>query len=308
VRSVSAVTGLPYSRFAAYYPFHIENRPAPPGPPEKVSVQSISPNYFQALSIPLVSGHLVNSDAQPQAVITQFMARRWWPGESPIGRRLRLKDDQNPWITIAGVVGDIPYSALDQSAHSVVYVPYTQFPERSTNLAIRTTGDPMALAPAVSAAIRAEDREQPVDNIATLEVLLRQETFGFRYLAMLMGAFGALALALATIGVYGVMSYAVSQQTHEIGIRLALGARRGGVMRMILRRGLLTALLGVLAGLLPAWGMARAAVFLFWGVNAHDSTVMVGVPLGLIAIAEIAVLIPARRAMLTDPISALREE
>jgi ABC-type antimicrobial peptide transport system permease subunit len=166
----------------------------------------------------------------------------------------------------------------------------------------------MRLAPAVSAAIRAVDREQPIDNVATMEVLVSQEAFGWHYLAWLMGSFGVLALALSMIGVYGVMSYVVSQQTHEIGIRLALGAGQAGVLRMTFGRGMRTTVVGVVLGLLPAFGMARVVAFVFWGVSAHDSLTMAGVPLGLIAVAALAILIPARRAMRTDPMAALREE
>ncbi len=308
VRSAAAVTALPYSRHGTSERLAIENRQMPAGPEPTVRVQAVSLNYFQTLFIVLRSGRLLNGDAQPQAVISEYMARRWWPNESPLGRRLRLGNAGHPWIIIAGVVADIPYSALDRDPHSMVYVPYAQFPEREMNLAVRTAGDAMTLAPAVSAAIRSVDREQPIDNLATMAVLVRQEAFGWHYLAWLMGSFGVLALALSVIGVYGVMSYVVSQQTHEIGIRLALGAGRAGVLRMIFGRGMRTAAVGVALGLLPAFGMARVVAFVFWGVSSHDSLTMASVPLGLIAVAALAILIPARRAMRTDPMAALRQE
>ena len=308
VRSAVLVTALPYSRHSSAWRFEIENQPAPAGPPRTVPVQAVSLDYFQTMHIPLRSGRMLNADPHAQAVISEYMAKRWWPNESPLGRRLRLEDPQHPWITIAGVVADIPYSSLDRAPHSMVYVPYTQSPDRGTNLAVRTAGNPMALAPLVTAAIRSVDREQPVDNVATLEELARQEAFGFQYLAWLMGSLGGLALALSAIGVYGVMSYVVSQQSHEIGVRLALGAGRSGVLRMIFARGLRTALFGVILGLLPAFGMARAIAFVFFSEKAKDSATLFEIPLLLIAVAALAILIPARRAMRTDPMAALRQE
>ena len=309
VQSAAAVQSLPYSRRSAAQPFRIEQQPGPEGLPPTVRVEAVSPDYFRTLLIPLRAGRLMSADPQPQAVVSQYMARRWWPGTSPIGRRIRLGNGHRPWVTVVGIVDDIPYSALDRAPHSIVYVPYTQFPERSVNIAVRVAGAPLALVPGVTAAIRAVDREQPIDNIATLEDLVRQEAFGFQYLAWLMGVFGALALGLSAIGVYGVMSYAVTQQTHEIAIRIALGARRSGVLRMILGRGMRTAVWGVLCGLLPAVGMAKLVAFVFFSEGGRqDRAALLVVPLCLIAVSTAAVAIPALRAMRTDPMASLREE
>ncbi len=308
VRSALAVTALPYSRHGSGAALTIENRAPEAGAPPNVQVQAVSLNYFQTMYIPRRAGDALSLDSPPRAVISQRMARRWWPDSSPLGQRIRLGGPQRPWIAIAGVVADIPHSAIDRGPRQMVYVPYEQFPDREMNIGIRVAGDPMALAPAVTAAVRSLDRELPIENLATLEELVHQEVFGMAGLAWLMGSLGALALVLSAVGVYGVMSYMVSQQTHEIGIRLALGASRGGVLRMIFRRGMLTALLGVFAGLIPAYGLARLMAFAIWGVNPGDSVTMWGVPLGLIAVAALAILIPARRAMRTDPMAALRQE
>jgi putative ABC transport system permease protein len=308
VRSALAVTALPYSRHGNGAMLTIEGQAPQPGPPPNVLVQAVSLNYFQSMYIARQAGEALSNDAPPRAVISERMARRWWPDASPLGQRIRLGGPQRPWIRIAGVVADIPHSAIDRAPRQIVYVPYQQFPEREMNIGIRVAGDPMKLAPAATAAIRALDRELPIENIATLEDLVHQEAFGIAGLAWLMGSLGVLALVLATFGVYGVMSYLVSQQTHEIGIRLALGAGRGRVLRMIFRRGMATAVLGVIAGLIPAFGLGKLLAFAIWGVSSGDSVTMLGVPLGLAAVAAVAILIPALRAMKTDPMATLRGE
>lgn len=302
VRSAAAVTALPYSRHATSRAFTIENRQPPPGPPPTEQVQAVSADYFRTLNIPLRAGSLPGENT---AAISEKMAQRWWPNESPLGRRIRLG---SRWVTIAGVVGNIPHSAVDREPRAIVYVPYQLFPERAMNVALRTATDPMALAAAASGVVHSIDRELPVENLATLEDLVHQEAFALRYFAWLMGAFGAVALALAGVGVYGVMSYLVSQQTHEIGIRLALGAPRTRVLRMIFRRGMGTAAFGIFAGVVPAYGMARLMAFAIWGVRAGDAVTMLGVPLGLAGVTALAILIPARRATRTDPMTALRQE
>jgi len=308
VQSAVAVSAMPYSRHGPGLPLTIEGQAPLPGLPPIVQVQAVSLNYFPAMYISRRAGEALTNDTPPRAVISQRMAQRWWPNASPLGRRIRLGGPQRPWITIAGVVSDIPHSTLDKAPRQMVYLPYQQFPDREMNLGIRAAGDPMTLAPAVSAVIRSMDRELPIDNIATLEDLLHQEAFGFAFLAWLMGGMGTLALVLAAIGVYGVVSYLVSQQTHEIGIRLALGASRGRVLGMVFRRGIVTAVFGVIAGIIPAYGLARLMAFAVWGTSSGDSVAMVGVPSGLIVVAAVAILIPARRAMKMDAMSALRSE
>jgi len=307
VQSAAVVTGLPYSRHGATRALAIEGRTLPV-PPPSVQVQAVSLDYFQMMFLSLRSGTALGTDPQLQAVVSQAMARRWWPHESPIGRRIRFGDSQGPWITIRGVVSDIPQSVMDRSLPVIAYVPYWQAPPREVNIGLRTSLDPMTLAPAVTAAIRAEDRDLPVENITTLEGLVHQEAFGLAALAWMMGGLGALALVLSAVGVYGVMSYVVSQQDHEIGIRLALGASRAGVLGMIFRRGIVTSAIGVLIGLIPAYGLARLLAFAVWGVGSGDPVTMLAIPAGLLAIAAIAILIPARRAVLADPMCTLRRD
>jgi putative ABC transport system permease protein len=259
VRSAVAVTALPYSRHGNASPVNIAGRPVEPGKPLTPQVQSVTAGYFQSLRIPLRAGRLPSDADGPNApriaAISESMARRWWPDGTALGRRLKV--GSGPWIQIVGVVGDIERSVIDRSFAPTVYLPFAQSPAHEMDIAIRTAGDAQSLAPAVRATVRAVDPEQPIMNLNTMTNLIRQEAFVFAYMAGLMGAFGLLALALSSVGVYGVMAYVVSGQTHEIGIRMALGAPRGTVLAMLFRRGMWTALAGLSAGLIPAYGLAR---------------------------------------------------
>jgi len=315
VTSASVVTALPFSRMVSSRPFSIEGALPQPGNLPTVMVQSVSTDYFRSLHIPLRSGRFVGdtdgSDSPRVAVISERMARRWFPGRSPLGQRIRLGEtgaQPGQWITIAGVVGDIRHSVLDSQPRSIVYLPYLQAPVRDMNIALRVAGDPLRLAPAVTAAIRALDREQPVENVATLSTLIRQEGFVFSYMAALMGVMGAIALVLAASGIYGVTAYAVAGQTREIGIRTALGASRRRVMAGLFWQGLWTAGIGLAVGMIPALGMARLLAFAVWGVRVADPAILGGVPLLLAACAAVAIWIPARKALRIDPLAALRCE
>ena len=313
VRAAAVVTALPYSRTASWSPFSIDGRAPERGTAPTAMVQSASPDYFRALAIPLRAGRLLGeadtAGAPPAAVIGERMARRWWPtGPLPIGQRIRLGAAPAAWVAIVGVVGDIHQSALEHSMPEIVYLPEAQSPRPAMNVAVRTSGDALRMAPAVAAAVRAVDPEQPIENLATLDGLLHQEIFVFSYMAWLMGIFGAVALTLAVVGVYGVMSYLVSQQTHEIGVRIALGAPRGRVIGAILGRGMLAVGIGLAIGLLPAYGLARLVAFALWRVNPAGLATFAGIPLLLALAAALAIYIPARRAVATDPMAALRVE
>jgi putative ABC transport system permease protein len=309
VTSVAAVTALPYSRHAGMSAVSLEGRPVEPGKGPGAWVQSATPEVFRILHIPLRAGRFpaASDTAKTLAIaaVSETMARRWWPDGSTIGRRLRIGD--GPWVRIVGVVGDIEGSVMDRSLVPTVYLPFTQAPERQMDIAIRTTGESLTLASAARAAVRAVDREQPILNLNTMTNLIQQEAFGVAYMAGLMGAFGLLALVLSTVGVYGVMAFMVSGQTHEIGIRMALGAQRGTVLAMLFRRGMRTALAGLVAGLIPAYGLARLMRAAIFGVSAVGPAVY-AIPLVLGAAAAVAIYIPARRALKIDPMAALRSE
>jgi putative ABC transport system permease protein len=319
VRSAVAVSSMPYNGQPPWRVFTIEGKPPEPGNLPSGAYQSVSVNYFETMHIPLLAGRLL-SDADGAhtlraAVISERMARRWWPGEPlPVGRRIQIgvPEEARRWLTIVGVVGNAPQSVFNREPVSMVYVPYVQAPRTGMDIGIRAGPeghpDPTRLAPAVTAAIRSVDPEQPVTLVATLEALRHDEALGIDYVAVWMGVFGLLALALSSIGVYGVMAYLVSEQTHEIGIRMALGAPRENVLGMIFRRGMLTAAAGLAAGLAAAYALARLMASLVWGVTATDPATFLAIALALVAAAALAIYIPARRAMHIDPIVALRYE
>jgi putative ABC transport system permease protein len=317
VRSAVAVTALPYSRHRSMRPVRIEGRPVEPGKAMNAQVQSVSADYFAALFIPLRAGRLPGAsdtaDRPRVAAVSERMTRQWWPaGVSPIGSRVQVGDKgPRQWVTIVGVVGDIEHSVIDRDLTPAVYLPMAQAPEREMDIGIRTAAESGAagsLAPAVRAAIRGVDAEQPITNLNTMTALIQQEAFVFVYMAALMGIFGLLALALSAVGVYGVTASAISSRTHEIGIRMALGATRGKVLGMLFASGMTAACVGLAVGLIPAYGLARLMRAVVFGVSAVGPGVFVGIPLALAGAAALAIYIPARRAVRADPMAALRNE
>jgi putative ABC transport system permease protein len=316
VRSAVVVSSMPYNGQPPWRVFTIEGQPPEPGNLPTGAYQSVSVNYFETMHIPLLAGRPLSAadgaDTRPRAaVISERMARRWWPSEPlPVGRRIQIgvPEEAGRWLTIVGVVANAPQSVFNREPVATVYVPYEQAPRTGMDIGVRASGDPTRLAPAVMAAIRSVDAEQPITLVATLEALRRNEALGIDYVAVWMGVFGLLALALSSIGVYGVMAYLVSEQTHDIGIRMALGAPRENVLGMVFRRGMLTAATGLAAGLAAAFALAKLMASLVWGVTATDPATFLGIALALAAAAALAIYIPARRAMHIDPIVALRYE
>jgi len=320
VRSTVASGSMPYNGQPPWRVFTIEGKPPEPGDLPSGGYQAVSANYFETMHIPLLAGRLLSAadsaDSRPRAaVISERMARRWWPGEAlPVGKHIQIgiPEEAGRWLTIVGVVANAPQSVFDREPLPVVYVPYAQAPRTGMDIGVRAGPeghpDPLRLAPAVTAAIRSVDPEQPITLVSTLEALRHRQALGIDYVAVWMGVFGLLALALSSIGVYGVMAYLVSEQTHEIGIRMALGAPRENVLGMVFRRGMLTAAAGLAAGLAAAYALARLMASLVWGVAATDPATFIGITLALVAAAALAIYIPARRAMHIDPIVALRYE
>lgn len=314
VKAAAAVTALPYSGHSSGSGFTIEGRPFERGDQPSCQLQSVSDLYFKMLGVPLRSGRLLNqgdgADAPRTGVIGERMASKWWPHESPIGKRIRLggPGSKEPWITIVGVAGDVTHEVFDRAPRPVLYVPLAQTSRRWMDIGVRTAGDPLRLAPAVTEAIRAVDPEMPITGMATLETWMHEQSVGLNYMAVLMGVFGVLALVLSSVGVYGVMAYVVSEQTQEIGIRMALGAARSSVLGMVFRRGMATTLTGLVVGIAAAYAVAPMIASLVYGVSPKDPATFIGIPLALIAAAALAIYIPARRAMRIDPIVALRYE
>jgi len=273
-------------------------------------VQAVTPAYFETLRIPLLAGRRLSArddERSPRAaVVSSYTAAKWWPGEAaPIGRHIRLA--KGGWITIAGVVDDIQTSVPDFGPSPTIYLPYAQFPSAETDVVLRVAGAAAPLAAAVRATVREFDRELPITNLNSMAELIRQESFGYAYMAWLMGIFGLLALGLSAIGVYGMMAHMVAASTHEIGIRVALGARPRGVLRMVFLRGMRIAGAGLGLGLIPALALARL-LMAFAGRLAGPPASLLIVPLVLGAAAALAIYVPARRALRIDPLAALREE
>ena len=314
VRSATAVTALPYSQHSVGRNFMIEGKQLEPGNIPNGMYQVVSPECFDVLHIALREGRLLGAgdgpSSQPVTVISQRLADRWWKGESPLGKRIRPgdSDSKEPWMTIVGVVGDIPHNAYERGMRPTLYVPWQQQPVLWMDIGVRTAGDPLSVAPAVTAAIHSIDPDQPITDMRPLTKSIHDSTIGLNYMAALMGIFGVLALVLSAIGVYGVMAYTVSEQTRDIGVRMALGASRGSVLGTIFRRGMMVAAAGLAVGLPIAYALARLLASLVYGVTASDPITFIGIPFALLAAASLAIYLPARRATRIDPIVALRCE
>ncbi|HET6199512.1 MAG TPA: ABC transporter permease [Candidatus Acidoferrales bacterium] len=314
VESASVATALPDSDTFSYHPFTGEGKAWTQDTGHIALAESISANYFRTLHLPLLRGReFTDSDGpkgQRVAIINRSMAERYWPGEDAIGKRIKQgrPDLKNPWLTIVGIVADAKYNPYFSTANSAVYVPYAQDANMTAAFLLRTKGEPLSFIPAVRAKIRAVDTEQPIYEPKTLARLTYEELIGISYIAAMMAALGLIALVLAASGVYGVMAHSVTERTHEIGIRLALGAQPKQVLRWIAERGIRLAAIGLGIGLLLAFAMARLLASLLFGVSATDPVIFIGIPSLLAIVAIAACYLPARRAMRVDPIVALRYE
>jgi putative ABC transport system permease protein len=278
----------------------------------------VSPNYFETMGIRLLQGRwFTNTDtaySAPVVVINETLARRIWPNEDPIGKRIKfgLPEDQDeedkPWREVIGVVNDVKMNGVDRPTTMQTYLPFSQMPGASVGLVVRAERDPAALAPAVEQEIHAIDKDLPVFSIWTMDQLLGNSIAQRRLTLVLLASFAALALLLAAVGIYGVISYAVRQRTHEFGIRLALGARARDVLALILKQGLKLTLIGIGLGLLAAYALTRLLESLLFGVRPTDALTFGVIVVVLLGVALLACWIPARRATKVDPLVALRHE
>ncbi|MGH9339211.1 MAG: ABC transporter permease [Acidobacteriota bacterium] len=293
--------------------FVIQGRDLNPDP--HAHLVPVSSDYFETMRIPLLKGRLFTeadtNESLPVVIIDEVTARTYWPDEDPIGKYVSgiSDEDSERWREIVGVVKSVKRnSALSEQIKGDVYVPFAQLPLNSFHFAVRTSGDPLSLAAAARAQVLEIDPEQPIFDIRTMEQRLDEFVAQPRSTMILLGSFAILALVLAAIGIYGVLSYSISQRTHEIGIRMALGARPNDIMRSIVGRGLKLALIGIALGLAAALGLSRFLSSLLYGVSATDPATFVAVSLLLTGIALLASYIPARRATRVDPKAALRYE
>jgi predicted permease len=325
VRRVSAISGvegvaigasnsLPMGSARNGFPFVIEGRPADSERSPVAEFAGISPNYFEILGTPLIQGRVfLDSDepkSQPVAVIDQTLANRYWPGEKPLGKHIQLfqPNPQNPWITIVGVVGDMKSDGFDAPTAPHIYLPAFQGPPYASVLFLRTNANPAALGEQIRAAVQSIDSNLPLFGVRTMDEVISRSMAERRFALEILAIFAGVALLLAAIGIYGVMSYTFSRRIHEIGIRVALGAQRIDILRMALGEGMRLVVLGLVAGLIGAAALTRFLRSLLFNVTSTDPLVFASIAALLAAVALLACYIPARRATRVDPLVALREE
>jgi putative ABC transport system permease protein len=283
---------------------------------QSIDTRTVSADYFTTMKIPLAGGQFFSAEDGPQAppavIVNQAMVNRYWPNQDPLGKRIKIGplDSKSPWFSVKGVVHDSAQAALDQGIRPEVYFAMGQMAGRyrRMNLAVRTSVDPKSTVAAIQAAIREVDKDQPVYQIQTIDELMRDSIGTRRFALTILILFAALALVLAVSGIYGVISYSVTQRTQEIGIRMALGAKTADVLRLVLVQFMRLTVVGVALGLAGAYALTRLMTSLLFGVTATDITTFVLVALTLSLVALVACLIPARRATKVDPLVALRYE
>jgi putative ABC transport system permease protein len=317
IQSAALATYVPYANGggAGTTPFTIEGR-APEERGEAISsiVETVSPNYFRLMNIGLRDGRELNeSDADttiPVADISRLLATRYFPGENPIGKKIKIgkTNSDGAWMTIVGIVDDIHYTWINKQELPTIYRSYRQAPPFYGSLILRTEGNPLTFVPVVRSEVAAVDPNLPLFDVLPLDRVITNSIVGIAYVAAMMAVLGLIALVLASVGIYGVMSYSVGERTHEIGVRMAMGATSKDVQRLILRTGLSLTIIGMAIGLPLALGLAYLLSSLLFGVKAADPFAFLGLPLLLAGVATVACYLPARRAVRLDPLAALRYE
>lgn len=321
---LAALPGVESAGFTSVLPFSgnfdgrglaVEDFPKPAGEDFNVDLYITTPSYLQTMAIPVLNGRaFTEQDAAGSplvALINQTMARQFWPEQNPIGKRIKFPGSAKypqQWRSIVGVVGDVKQYGLDKKEPMQIYLPETQFPTSAMTLVIHTASDPQSLVAAVRNEVRALDKDQAVYDIATMEQLLGDSIAFRRFSMLLLMIFAGLALILASVGIYGVISYSVTQRTHEIGVRMALGASRRDIVRLVVQQGMAMTLAGVGIGLGATFWLTRLMEGLLFNVSATDAATFLSVSAALTTVALGACAIPARRATSVDPMVALRYE
>ncbi|MBZ5596884.1 MAG: ABC transporter permease [Acidobacteriia bacterium] len=313
VESVGMTSQLPLGGNVDGYGVHVEGKLSPnPQNDPSADRYSVSPDYLHTMRIPVISGRAFTdadrADTQSVVLVNQTLARRMWPGEDPLGKRVKVGGLDGPWRIVVGVVGDVLHGGLDASHTNQIYLPESQFTDGTVVLVIRTAASSVNSEAAVRRAVAEVDRNQPTSKFATMDQVVLRSLAQRSFTLGLLGGFAGLALLLAAVGIYGVISYLVSLRRHEIGIRMALGASPANVQQMVLRHGLRLGAIGIGLGLATGLGAGRALSSLLFQVSPTDPLAMAGGALLLLAMALLASYIPARRAAQLDPMAALRHE
>jgi len=314
VKAVGAINTLPFTGPHSGTSLEVEGAPKlPPGQKLSTGICVTDANYFQAMQIPLKRGRLFTDQEAKElrhvVVVNEAFARKIFPGQDPIGKRvtIAMKDVDDP-TEIIGVVGNTKHMGLDSETEEMAYWPQPELVYSGMTFVIRTEGDAKSVAPGAREVIRNIDPEQPIGEVSTMEGLLAKSIARTRFNAILLTIFSLVAMVMAAVGIYGVMSYSVQQRTHEIGLRMALGAQQSDVLRLIVKQGIVLGMVGVGAGLMASFGLTRLIVSLLFEVPATDPRTFAAVAGGLFLITLIACYIPARRATKVDPMVALRYE
>jgi putative ABC transport system permease protein len=326
IQTAAIATHVPYSDGGGVSSdtFSIEGRPANQRAElRNAIIETTSANYFHVMNIALKDGRMLDDSDGPDtprvAVISESLAQRYFPGENPLGKHIAVgnryavsgphdSDLEHPWMTIVGVVNDVRYSWINKEEVPTIYRSFRQSPSYYTTILLRTPGDPSQFISAAREQIAAVDPELPLYNIKPMDRVITESIIGIAYVAAMMAVLGVIALVLACVGVFGVMSYSVSERVHEIGVRMSLGAQTRDVAQMVLRSGMILTVLGLAIGLPIAFVLARALSSLLFGVDAADPFSFIGLPLLLAGVAALASYLPARRAARVDPLVALRYE
>jgi len=315
IESAATVTSAPGSWSWNWSEYTGEGQPpAAPGELRVATAQSVSTDFFRVLRVPLIRGRLLTSqdgpDAPAVAVISQRLARQIWQEENPVGKRIKMgrAESSEPWRTIVGMVGDLKQSAFDHYPNPTAYLPFAQLPQAASTLVVRTSGDPLGLAASARAVMKSVDPEQPAYDIRTLDQLVSDNISGVDYSARMMIVNGFVALVLAATGIFALMAYSVVQRTHEIGVRMALGAQRADVVGLVVGYALKLAAVGLAIGIAGALAITNAISRLLFGIVRMDALTLAGFTALLAGVAALAAYVPARRASSVDPLVALRHE
>jgi putative ABC transport system permease protein len=313
VGAVGAVNGVPLSGLGVGTPFAVAGRPVPIAAQRPMAImRSITPGYFRAMEIPLVAGRLLTdadtAQRPPVILVSQTLARKFWPDGSAIGGRIAIDLIPDRVAEIVGVVGDVKPDRIEGEDWPTIYNPYAQAAVGTMTLTVRTAGAPMALASALVREVHQLDPDQAAAEVRPMEEIVDQAVSNERFNTILLGVFAVVAFLLAAVGIYGVISYDVSQRSNEIGIRMALGAQASDVLRLVLGQGAKLAVYGIVAGLAGAGALTRLMGAMLFGVKPTDAWTFASISILLAVVALAASYLPSRRAMALDPVTALRHE